>query len=235
MICAVSLDYQPRQGLMRNSLLLIVTGAIVITTMSRSGALNFTLLIVTLSYARISESGWSAREVVKVTTTTAIMIGVCVGLAVGAVITGTISEETRLGRLLNNKQVDDGSAGSRLFAVQESLRLINEAPILGHGTGHARTMRELPHNLYLQQWVNNGLLGIAALALFFGTTLLTFIKRKFRPGQAFMLVSIFGGIFSHNILDQRCFLILLGLVLGMSCYAQRPAIARYSSTARWAP
>ncbi len=235
MICAVSLDYQPRQGLMRNSLLLIVTGAIVITTMSRSGALNFTLLVVTLSYARISESGWSAREVVKVTTTTAIMIGVCVGLAVGAVITGTISEETRLGRLLNNKQVDDGSAGSRLFAVQESLRLINEAPILGHGTGHARTMRELPHNLYLQQWVNNGLLGIAALALFFGTTLLTFIKRKFRPGQAFMLVSIFGGIFSHNILDQRCFLILLGLVLGMSCYAQRPAIARYSSTARWAP
>jgi len=235
MICAASLDYQPRQGLIKNSLLLVVTGAIVITTMSRSGALNFTLLVVTLSYARISESGWSAREVVKVTTTTAIMIGVCVGLAVGAVITGTISEETRLGRLLNNKRVDDGSAGSRLFAVQESLRLINEAPILGHGTGHARTMRELPHNLYLQQWVNNGLLGVAALVIFFGTTLCTFIKRQFRPGQAFMLVSIFGGIFSHNILDQRCFLILLGVVLGMSCYAHRPAIARYSSTARWAP
>lgn len=235
MICAVSLDYQPRQGLIRNSLLLIVTGAIVITTMSRSGALNFTLLVVTLSYARISESGWSAREVVKVTTTTAIMVGVCVGLAVSAVITGTISEETRLGRLLNNKQVDDGSAGSRLFAVQESLRLINEAPILGHGTGHARTMRELPHNLYLQQWVNNGVLGVAALVIFLGTTLRTFIKRRFRPGQAFILVSIFGGIFSHNILDQRCFLILLGIVLGMSCYAQRPAMARYASTARWAP
>lgn len=232
MICAASLDYRPRHGLLRNVLLFIVTGAIIITTMSRSGALNFALLVALLSYTRISDSGWNPREIVKVTTTTAIMVGVCVGLAVGAVITGTISEETRLGRLLNNKQVDDGSAGSRLFAVHESLRLINEAPILGHGTGHARTMHELPHNLYLQQWVNNGVLGILALVIFFGTTLATFIKRRFRPGQAFMMVTILGGVFSHNILDQRCFLLLLGILLSLSSYGSSPAIARYSSTAR---
>jgi O-antigen ligase len=232
MICAASLDYRPCHGLIRNVLLFIVTGAVMITTMSRSGALNFALLVAILSYTRMCDSGWSPREIVKVTTTTAIMIGVCVGLAVGAVITGTISEETRLGRLLNNKQVDDGSAGSRLFAVQESLRLINDAPLLGHGTGHARTMRELPHNLYLQQWVNNGLLGIVALVTFLGTTLLTFIKRRFRPGQAFMLVTIVGGVFSHNILDQRCFLLLLGILLALSSYEPSPAIARYSSTAR---
>lgn len=226
MICAASLDYRPRHGLARNISLLIVTGAIVITTMSRSGALNFALLVATFGYTRMSESGWNPREVLKVTTTTAIMGGVCVGLAIGAVITGTVSENTRLGRLMNNKQVDDGSAGSRLFAVRESLRLINESPILGHGTGHARTMRELPHNIYLQQWVNNGILGVLALVTFFGCTLMTFVKRKYRPGQALMLVAILGGVFSHNILDQRCFLLLVGSLLGMSSYARIPAISR---------
>lgn len=227
MVCAASLEYQPRRGLLRNILLLFITGAIVITTMSRSGGLNLTLLVAFFSYTRMSESGWSLREVVKVTTTTAIIVGICFGLAVGAVISGSVSSETRLGRLVHHKRVDDGSAASRLFAVRESLRLINEAPILGHGTGHARTMRELPHNLYLQQWVNNGLLGIVALITFFGTALGTFARRRFRPGQALMVVTILGGVFSHNILDQRCFLLLLGILLGASSCRQSPAIAKY--------
>lgn len=232
MICAAILDYRPRSGLVRNTVALLVTGTIIVTTMSRSGALNFFVLVSVFAYIRMSESRWNPREVLKVTTTTAIMVGICAGLAIGAVLTGTISEETRLGRLMNNKQVDDGSAASRLFAVRESLRLINEAPLLGHGTGHARTMRELPHNLYLQQWVNNGVLGLCALLTFLGTTLITFTRRRYRPGQALMLVTIVGGVFSHNILDQRCFLILLGALLGMSSYCARPAIARYSVAAR---
>ena len=235
MICAASLDYRPRHALVRNIILLVMTGAIVITTMSRSGGLNFILLVGIFGFARMSESGWNPREVLKVTTTIGVLGGVCVGLAIGAVITGTISAETRLGRLMHSKQVDDGSAGSRLFAVHESLRLINEAPILGHGTGHARTMRELPHNIYLQQWVNNGILGVTTLMGFLGVTLRTFIKRAYRPGQALMLVAIVGGVFSHNILDQRCFLLLVGILLGMSSYAEIPAISRYSSTARRAP
>lgn len=235
MICAASLEYRPRRGLARNALLLFVTGAIVITTMSRSGGLNLLLLVAFFAYARMAESKWSIREVLKVTTATAIIAGICVGLAISAVITGAVSSETRLGRLVYNKQVDDGSAGSRLFAVRESLRLINESPILGHGTGHARTMRELPHNLYLQQWVNNGLLGVTALLAFYGTALATFARRGYRPGQALMLVTIFGSIFSHNILDQRCFLLLLGILLGVSSQAQSPAMARYSFTARSVP
>ena len=235
MLCASSLDYRPRHGLLRNILALDATGAVMVTTMSRSGALNFLFLVTIFAFIRMSESRWNPREVLKVATTTAIMLGVCVGLAVGAVLTGTISEQTRLGRLMNNQQVDDGSAASRLFAVRESLRLIDESPILGHGTGHSRTMRELPHNLYLQQWVNNGVIGVCSLVGFFGVTLLTFIQRRYRPGQALILVAMLGGVFSHNVLDQRCFLLLLGILLGLSSYARSPAIARYASAARWAP
>ena len=235
MTCSAALDYNSQQGQWKNALLIVVTGIIVVTTMSRSGMLNFALLLGIFSYTRMAENGWRPREVLKLITITGIMAGVCATLAITAVATGTISEHSRLGRLLSNKQVDDGSAASRLFAVRESLRLIDESPLIGHGTGHARTMAELPHNLYLQQWVNNGLLGILGIMFFFGVSLATFIKRRFRPGQALMLVSILGGVFSHNILDQRCFLLLFGILVGLSSHTTKPAIARYSSAAFRAP
>lgn len=235
MICSAALEYKGQQGQWKNALLLIITGAIVVTTMSRSGGLNFLLLIAVFSYTRMAENGWRPREVIKIVTITALMAGLCGGLAVTAVLSGTISEHSRLGRLMYNKQVDDGSAASRLFAVRESLRLINESPLFGHGTGHARTMAELPHNLYLQQWVNNGILGIIGLLSFFGVSLATFIKRRYRPGQALILVSILGGVFSHNILDQRCFLLLFGILVGLSYQTTRPAMARYSTAAFRAP
>jgi len=235
MICAATLEYRKHQRQWLNVTLMLVTGLIVVTTMSRSGGLNFLLLIGIFSYARMAESGWRPREILRVLSVTGLLGSVCSGVAIAAIITGTISEHSRLGRLMSNKQVDDGSAASRLFAVHESLRLINQSPLVGHGTGHARAMRELPHNLYLQQWVNNGVLGIVGLIAFFGMSLFTFVKRRYRPGQALILVAILGGAFSHNILDQRCFLLLFGILLGLSYQATRPAMARYSWAAFRAP
>jgi O-antigen ligase len=235
MICAATLEYRRKQGQWRNVILLMVTGLIVVTTMSRSGGLNFLFLIGIFSYARMAESGWRPREIVRILGVTGLLGGVCTGVAIASIITGTISEHSRLGRLMSNKQVDDGSTASRLFAIRESLRLIDEAPLFGHGTGHSRTMRELPHNLYLQQWVNNGVAGLLGLVAFFGISLATFTKRQYRPGQALILVAVLGGTFSHNILDQRCFLILFGILLGISHHTTRPAIARYSWAALRAP
>jgi O-antigen ligase len=235
MICAATLDYRSQQRQWMNVLLLLTTGLIVVTTMSRSGGLNFLFLVGIFSFARMAENGWRPREILRVLSVTGLLGGICAGVAMAAIITGTISEHSRLGRLMSNKQVDDGSAASRLFAVRESLRLINDSPIVGHGTGHARTMRELPHNLYLQQWVNNGVAGILGLVAFFGVSLFTFVQRRYRPGQALILVAILGGAFSHNILDQRCFLLLFGILLGLSYQTTRPAMARYSWAALRAP
>jgi O-antigen ligase len=77
-------------------------------------------------------------------------------------------------------------------------------------------MSELPHNIYLQQWVNNGLPGLLSYAAFLVLTILTFAHRGSRNGVALIAVATIGGIFSHNILDQHPFLILLGVLLGMS-------------------
>jgi hypothetical protein len=103
-------------------------------------------------------------------------------------------------------------------AVREGLGLIEAAPLLGHGTGFARNMSELPHNIYIQQWVNNGLLGLLLYLGLIITAYLTFITRGSRNGVALIVIAAVGGIFSHNILDQRPFLILLGLLLGNSAH-----------------
>ena len=77
-------------------------------------------------------------------------------------------------------------------------------------------MPELPHNLYLQQWVNNGLLGLVGYLAFLGISAASFLRRRFFPGLMLMLVAAVGSFFSHNVLDQRPFLILYGLLLGLS-------------------
>ena len=230
MVCASALNYSHGKALARNIVLFVATGAIVVTSMSRSGALNFVFLIGVFSYVRLAANGWRPREVVNVFATGSVIVLSCFAIAMIASSTGAISKQSRLYRLMNRQQVDDGSAASRLFAVKESLRLIDESPVLGHGTGFSRTMAELPHNLYLQQWVNNGIFGLVSLGLFLLASLYTFTERRYPPGQALILVTILGGAFSHNILDQRPFLILFGILLELSRQTS-PAMARYASVA----
>jgi O-antigen ligase len=101
------------------------------------------------------------------------------------------------------------------------VQLIEAAPFLGHGTGFARRMSELPHNIYIQQWVNNGLPGVLSYVMFLLSALLTFVRRGSRNGIALIIVATIGGIFSHNLLDQRPFLIMFGILLGYSAKSQQ--------------
>lgn len=206
-----------------DALLVALTFLIVVTTMSRSGLVNFAALIGAYLYFRLLRSPRPAaqrsREIIA--------LGLCAVVVAASLplisdyLSSVHGGKTRLSRFLNNERVDDGSAGTRLAAAKDSIRLIEESPLVGHGTGFARTMFELPHNLYLQQWVNNGVVGLAAfLALLVGS-LLTFTRRRCRQGQAFIFVASVGSVFSHNLLDQRPFLILLGILLASSLGAPR--------------
>ena len=205
------------RGSLTNILLLVTTFAVVCMTMSRSGALNFALLYSVYIFYRFARSTISWRQRLFEVALLLAAIALAVGFTVAFTrFSATAHTTSRLTRLLNNERVDDGSAGTRLQAINEGLNLINSAPILGHGTGFARTMSELPHNIYLQQWVNNGLPGLVSYTLFLVSAFLTFVRRGSRNGVALIAVATLGGIFSHNILDQRPFLILLGLLLGLS-------------------
>ena len=207
----------PPPGLWRDLLLLALTFAIVVMTMSRSGLVNFTVLLSAFIYFRFFRSSYTLRQRI---------LGAGAVLAVGTILVAMLplfaslvsanESNNRLARYLSDKQVDDGSAGTRLAAALDSIRLIEESPIVGHGTGYSRTMFELPHNLYLMQWVNNGVLGVIAYLLFLATAFGTFTLRGCRNGQALILVTAIASIFSHNLLDQRPFLILFGFLLSAS-------------------
>lgn len=200
-----------------NTLLFLLTAGCIILTMSRSGAIHLIALYIFFAGYRTYHS---RQTIISALTYTVLipsiiaLLGLClVEMSDNATL---LQENTRLIRFINHQQVDDGSASSRLQALLDSLHLIEQAPIIGHGTGYARTMKELPHNLYLQQWVNNGVLGVLFYVGFLVSLFITFSFRAYPAGQALTIVAITGSIFSHNLLDQRPFLILIGLALGYS-------------------
>jgi O-antigen ligase len=200
-----------------NSLLLLVTFAIICMTMSRSGIINFAVLVALFLFYRLCRSDLSPQhrslELLLLVVATLAALSFLVAFSH---LSSSTQGNSRLTRLLNNQRVDDGSAGTRMDALREGLNLIEASPLVGHGTGFARTMSELPHNIYIQQWVNNGLVGLLLYVGLIITAFFTFIHRRSRNGIALIVVTAVGGIFSHNILDQRPFLILLGLLLGIS-------------------
>ncbi len=210
----------PRSAIvLSNSLLLIITFAIVCMTMSRSGIVNFSVLVALFLFYRLFRSDLSPKQQgLELLLLVGATLAALSFLVLFSQISSSIQGNSRLIRLLNNQRVDDGSAGTRMDAVREGLGLIEAAPLLGHGTGFARNMSELPHNIYIQQWVNNGLLGLLLYLGLIITAYLTFITRGSRNGVALIVIAALGGIFSHNILDQRPFLILLGLLLGNSAH-----------------
>ncbi len=230
MLCAASLDFHRRSSGWRDLLIISLGSLMVIGTMSRSGLLNLTVLTSVYLYYRLLHGGFRLRETMRLSF--GIMVAVLVLGAFVPLYTQNLvglQGSTRLTRFLNNEQVDDGSAETRLFAVTDSIRRINESPLLGHGTGYSRTMPHLPHNLYLQQWVNNGVPGVLSFIALLLFAYRTFRRRDSRNGQAFIIVTAVGSAFSHNILEQRPFLILLGILLGTSALEARKQAREHPS------
>lgn len=217
MLCAAALDYDRTRPLFIDLFFIVVSLAIVLISLSRSGLLVLTALLCVYVGTRVSRRTLSRREIRSgALSCLAAAILLVVASPVFSPQLTALQEQSRFQRALAGKQIDDGSAASRIAAAQDALNRINQSPIIGHGTGYARRMPELPHNLYLQQWVNNGILGLIGYLSFLGISAVCFLRRRFMPGATLILVAALGSFFSHNVLDQRPFLILYGLLLGLS-------------------
>ena len=238
LVCSVGIDFgrashhprrrftiEPRPGSARvwaDIVLLLICFGIVTMTMSRSGLVAFAVLAGSFLTLRLLRSGNTGKTLVHLMIAGAVassVVASALPLLASQISAG--DRNNRLSRFLNSQQIDDGSAGTRLAAVMDSVRLIEEAPLLGHGTGYSRTMLELPHNLYLQQWVNNGVVGLLSYLALLATSFLVFLRRGCRNGQVFITIAAVGSLFSHNVLDQRPFLMLLGILLAASLADQR--------------
>jgi O-antigen ligase len=217
MLCASALDYERRRPLIVDLFFIAVSLAIVLISLSRSGLLVLVAMLCVYAVVRIRQRPLAPSELRSgVISLAATMLVLAAASPLYAPQVEALQSQSRFRRALAGKQVDDGSAASRIAAAQDALDRIDRSPLLGHGTGYARRMPELPHNLYLQQWVNNGVLGLLGYVVFLGTSAAVFVRRRCFSGSMLIFVTALGSFFSHNVLDQRPFLFLYGLALAQS-------------------
>lgn len=113
----------------------------------------------------------------------------------------------------------------RMRCARYSLDALPGHWVLGHGTGFTRTLEMGPHNMLLEQWVSNGLPGLLGLCWLVGVGLASAARRRSSTALATMLVIALQCFFSHNLLDERAPLLVIGLVMGASASAARSRVA----------
>ncbi len=114
---------------------------------------------------------------------------------------------------------------SRLGLVSSYLAAIEEAVWLGHGTGYMRTQPIGSHNMYLRQWLDNGVPGLFAYLALLGAGAMLFWQRSFPGGLMLMALAAVQGLFSHTLLESRGLLLLYALALAVSVVESRRMVS----------
>jgi len=125
---------------------------------------------------------------------------------------------SRIGMLLGKREVV-GPRESRIGLAVQSWELVREAPMLGYGSGFTYTLPQGPHNIYLSRWLDNGLAGVVSYVWLIAAAGLTFWRRRYTSGLVFITAVAIEGFFSHNLLEERVFLLVLGVLLTLSAYS----------------
>ena len=113
--------------------------------------------------------------------------------------------------------------------------MVRESPWLGYGSGFTMGMPEGPHNMYVSRWLDNGVPGVVSYVWLLTAASLLFWRRRYLPGLVFMGVVVFEGFFSHNLLDERAFGLLLGMLLSLSVFKAREAAMAPQRSRRSSP
>lgn len=124
------------------------------------------------------------------------------------------------------------SADTRVWLLGQYMNLISEAPVLGYGTGFSYSQQIGPHNIYQNQWVNNGIVGLILLLAFLLLSFWHFLIHRDMRGLAFVGAFSIGGFSSHNLLDTLPLLVIFGF-LGTLAHIEDPrTVASVSPLAR---
>jgi len=197
-------------------------GAGVVSTLSRGGILLFVLvLLVQGGYALAIE-----RRALRFRMRTLVVgaLGLVAALSATASLVGrdlgTFShpgvqeriEELASGHLVATDDI-------RFALAREYIGRISEAPIVGHGTAFSHRLPKGPHNLFLEEWVNCGMIGLGAYVCFLACGLALFIRRRSRVGVTLMLLIVGFSFLSHTVLESRAVLLILGMVATLTLSA----------------
>jgi O-antigen ligase len=223
-LCCCLVDFERHH--VGNLVVIALTSLGVLATMSRGGGLLLSMLFGFYCYRIVRLNRYQVGRLLRygavllVAVAVIFMAGVYFVRAAGMF---SLSFQPRLGMLSGEADLVP-SDESRVELVAQSLDAVIESPVLGYGTGHTYSWETGPHNIYLQQWVNNGLPGLAAYLMLLGACARVFFKRQYPPGQLFVSLIAVQGFFNHNLLEERAFLALLGVLLTLSFYQHRAVV-----------
>jgi O-antigen ligase len=201
---------------------LAMTALGVIATLSRGGAIL--LAFVVCCYVPCV-----VRDAARRGTTVIVTRLVALVLLIGATYAGTTrlidqrmfsGEGSRVEMLLGKRKVV-GPRENRVQILEEGWELVRASPWLGYGSGFTFTLPEGPHNMYVSRWLDNGLPGVVSYVWLLAAASLVFWRRRYLPGLVFMGAVVIEGVFSHNLLEERAFLLLLGMLLSLSVFTAR--------------
>jgi O-antigen ligase len=214
----------------------MLTAICVFLTLSRGGAI---LLLCGFGYYAYRIVRMNAAPPDRLLKGIAALGAMCLTVvAIGAVLVQradmfALSFQPRLGMIDGeNKLVTEDD--DRIEVLKTAIDLVERSPVIGYGTGYTYSLVDAtPHNIYLQQWINNGLPGLAAYLFLLGAAARTFWTRRYRRGVLFVALVAINGVFSHNILEERAFLGLLGILLTCSFYERYPAVGSRIARSRF--
>jgi len=200
-------------------MVLVVTAACVLATLSR-GAAGMLACVVVFYGAAAVRYGWRRRVRFLVAGSAALvlLIGgayVATKVLLDQKMFGTSGESARQ-RMLTGQEPIIRRDESRIVVAEHAWDLIRESPLMGYGSGFTYTLPIGPHNIYLSRWLDLGLPGILAVLWLLAAMALTFSRRRYANGVVFTAVVALEGFVSHNLLEERIFFVLLGVLLTCS-------------------
>ena len=197
--------------------IIILSGIGTLATLSRSGVLLFCLFLMVYFFQLFIKGDLKNRfALIFLSLVSVFTIAVVFAVIVQkSYILEVYCARDRLRSLIGDTAFYQSDEG-RIVLLEKYIALVGNSPFLGYGTGFSLDVG--PHNMYLKQWLENGVFGFLSYVSLLAGGLWIFYKRKFREGQTFMFIVMGQGVFSHNILDQRPFLLIFGVLLGISLF-----------------
>ena len=198
---------------------LAMTTAAVVATLSR-GAVGLLAFLVTcyvvsiVRHARHRGIGTIAGYLAAFGSLVAVTV-VAVNMMLGQRM---FTQASRVAMLLGRERVV-GPRESRVQLLQYAWDLVRDSPFLGYGSGFTATTGLGPHNIYIARWLDNGLIGVVCFVWLLAAMGVTFWKRRYTTGLVFTGVVVVEGFFSHNLMEERAFIVVLGMFLTLSFFS----------------
>lgn len=191
-----------------DAILYIVAFAAEFATLSRQGIVQYIVVIILYLFFHRKEKG---RLLLHVFTPILFLL-----IAIASILPELMAHtaffsysSNRLSAFLGHDTSSFfGKGNGRFDAIRIALNLITQRPILGYGIGYVSTMQLEPHDEYLAEWIELGVLGFVAYLWFLASMLWHNWKNRNSPGIAMSICFIILGVFSHNILEDKTMILM---------------------------